>query len=87
MHAGEAMLRQRHIRVIQSRAWHGLHDYETHRVPLGALILDAKYCELCGYNFLRRLRSRDRYCSKCLRMILSLNPQQGGKLGSSNLIH
>lgn len=80
------MLRQRHVGVIQSLASHGVHDYEAHRVPLGALILDAKYCELCGCNFLRRVQSKDRYCSGCLLTILSLNRQQGGKSGSE-LIH
>jgi len=74
------------LAVIQSRAWHGLHDYEAHRVPFGALILDAKYCEFCGCNFFRRVQSKDRYCSKCLLTILSVNRQQGGKLGSE-LIH
>ena len=40
--------------------WQGLHEYGAHRVPVGAMILDAKYCEMCGCNFLRRARSRDR---------------------------
>jgi hypothetical protein len=31
--------------------WHGLWEYETHRVPAGATILEAKYCEWCGCNF------------------------------------
>jgi len=39
------MLQQRHLGVMQSRSWHGVHDYEAHRVPIGVLMLDAKYCE------------------------------------------
>jgi hypothetical protein len=66
--------------------WQGLHEYETHRVPAGAMILDAKYCEMCGCNFLRRARSRDRYCSKCRPTILTLNAQRTEK-PVSQLIH
>jgi hypothetical protein len=80
------MLRQHHIGVMQSRAWNGVHDYEAHRVPIGALILDAKYCEYCGCNFLRRMQSKDRYCSKCLLTILSLTRTEAGK-SDSELIH
>jgi hypothetical protein len=60
-------------------------SYETH-VPVGAIILDTKYCEFCGCNFLRRARSKDRYCSKCLLTILSLNGQKTANL-VSELIH
>jgi hypothetical protein len=66
--------------------WHGLGEYETHRVPVGAMILDAKYCEMCGCNFLRRARSKDRYCSKCRPTILMLNAQRAEK-SASELIH
>jgi hypothetical protein len=69
------MLRQPQVGSIQPRPSQRVHDYEIHRVPLGVLILDVKYCELCGCNFLRRV-GKDRYCSRCL----------GGKLGSG-LIH
>ena len=80
------MLRKRRVGSSQSRAWQGLHDYEAHRAPLGALILDAKYCEMCGCNFLRRAQSKNRYCSKCLLTILCLNRHQGGKV-RCELIH
>ncbi len=63
-----------------------LHEYETHRVPVGATILDAKYCELCGRNFLRRVPSDDRYCSKCLPTILTVKCTNGQK-SVSKLIH
>jgi hypothetical protein len=56
--------------------WQGLHEYETHRVPVSAMILDAKYCEFCGRNFLRKARSKDRYCSNCRHTILALNAQK-----------
>jgi hypothetical protein len=39
--------------------WKDQQEYDTHRVPVGAMILDAKYCEFCGCNFLRRVRSKD----------------------------
>ncbi len=69
-----------------SRTLQGLHEYEIHRVPLGALVLDAKYCELCGCNFLRRAKSKDRYCSKCRLTMLTVNGEEAGKL-VSQLIH
>jgi hypothetical protein len=56
--------------------WHGLHEYEVHRVPVGAMILDAKYCELCGCTFLRNAKSKNRYCSNCRHTILALNAQR-----------
>jgi hypothetical protein len=73
-------------RIDPLARWQGLHEYETHRVPVGAMILDAKYCEFCGRNFLRKARSRDRYCSKCLLTVLTLNAQKREKL-VSELIH
>ncbi len=73
-------------RIYPLGRWHGLHEYETHRVPVGAMILDAKYCEFCGCNFLRRARSRDRYCSRCLVAIPTLNAPHAEKL-VSELIH
>ena len=66
--------------------WHGLGEYETHRVPVGAMILDAKYCEFCGCNFLRRAQSKGRYCSKCLLAIPTLNARKAEK-PVSQLIH
>ena len=66
--------------------WQGLHEYVSHTVPLGAMILDAKYCELCGRNFLRKAQSEDRYCSKCWPTILTLNQRKGEQL-ASQLIH
>src|SRR2546425_5456391 len=47
------------------KGWQGPYEYKSHRVPVGAMILDAKYCEMCGRNFLRRAQSKNRYCSKC----------------------
>jgi hypothetical protein len=38
-------------RIDPLARWQGLREYETHRVPVGAMILDAKYCELCGCTF------------------------------------
>jgi hypothetical protein len=73
-------------RIDRLAPWHGLHEYETHRVPVGVLTLDAKYCELCGCNFLRIVRSKNRYCSKCLPKILALNAQKVEK-PVSHLIH
>jgi hypothetical protein len=73
-------------RIDPPPRWQALHEYETHRVPVGATILDAKYCELCGRNFLRRARSDDRYCSKCLLTILTVNTQIAEK-PVSKLIH
>lgn len=64
----------------------GLREYKTHRVPAGAKILDAKYCEWCGCNFLREAKSASRYCSKCWPLILTLNARQVQKL-ASQLIH
>jgi ribosomal protein L37AE/L43A len=61
-------------------------NMRPHRVPFGATILDAKYCELCGRNFLRRAQSDDRYCSKCLSTILTVNAQMAEK-PVSKLIH
>jgi hypothetical protein len=67
--------------------WHkGLLEYETHRVPAGAKILDAKYCEWCGCNFLRETKSPNRYCSKCWPLILTLNTRKAEK-PTSQLIH
>jgi hypothetical protein len=66
--------------------WQGLREYETHRVPAGAKILDAKYCEWCGCNFLREAKSSNRYCSKCWPLILTLNARKAQKL-ASQLIH
>lgn len=59
---------------------------ESHRVPFGALVLDAKYCELCGCNFLRKKQSKDRYCSQCLLTMLIVNREEDEKL-LSQLIH
>jgi len=73
-------------RIDPLARWLGLHEYETHRVSVGALTLDAKYCELCGCNFLRIVRSKNRYCSKCLPTILALNTQKVEK-PVSQLIH
>ncbi len=72
-------------RVDPRARWQGLHEYETHRVPFGAMILDAKYCEFCGRNFLRRARSKNRYCSKCLLTFPTLNAPETEKV--SELIH
>jgi hypothetical protein len=66
--------------------WHGLREYETHRIPVGAMILDAKYCEWCGCNFLRQAQSETRYCFRCLLTIPALNVQGSQKL-ASQLIH
>jgi len=66
--------------------WQGLREYETHRVPAGTMILDAKYCEWCGCNFLRIAQSQTRYCFQCLLTIPALNVQGSQKL-SSQLIH
>jgi len=66
--------------------WQGLHEYVSHTVPLGAKILDAKYCEWCGCNFLREAKSANRYCSKCWPLILTLNQRKGEQL-VSQLIH
>jgi hypothetical protein len=66
--------------------WQRPHEYETHRVPKGAMILDAKYCEWCGCNFLRKAQSQTRYCSQCLLTVPSLNVQGSQKL-VSQLIH
>ena len=74
------------VRIDPLARWLGLLEYETHRVPVGAMILDAKYCEFCGCNFLRRARSKDRYCSKCLLTIPTLNAQKAEK-PVSQLIH
>jgi len=68
-------------RTARVERWAAVHEYETHRVPLGAVVLDAKYCEFCGCNFLRRAFSEDRYCSNCLLTILTVNGQE------SELIH
>jgi len=38
-------------RIDPPRHWRALHEYETHRVPVGATILDAKYCECAGATF------------------------------------
>jgi len=73
-------------RIDALTRWQGLHEYETHRVPVGAVILDAKYCEMCGCSFLRRAQSEDRYCSQCLLTIPSLHVQETSKL-ASQLIH
>jgi hypothetical protein len=73
-------------RIASVGRWEGLHEYGSHTVPVGAMILDAKYCELCVCNFLRRIRSKSRYCSKCLPTILTLNAQKAEKL-VSELIH
>ena len=73
-------------RIDPLARWRGLHEYETHRVPVGAMILDAKYCEMRGRNFLRSARSKDRYCSKCLLTVLTLNAQRTEK-PMSELIH
>ena len=56
--------------------WQALHEYTSHQVPLGAVILDAKYCEFCGCNFLRRSQSPDRYCFTCLLMLGTVNPHE-----------
>jgi hypothetical protein len=56
--------------------WQGLHQYETHKVPIGAVILDAKYCEFCGCNFLRRTQSQDRYCFNCLLNIVTVDRRE-----------
>ena len=74
------------VRIDLLARWQGLDEYEIHRVPDGAMILDAKYCELCGRNFLRRAQSTDRYCSKCLLTILTVNAQRAEK-PLSELIH
>jgi hypothetical protein len=66
--------------------WQGLREYEAHEVPAGARILDSKYCEWCGCNFLREAKSADRYCSKCWPAILTLNAQKAQKR-ASELIH
>ena len=66
--------------------WRVLRDYETHTVPVGAMILDTKYCELCGCNFLRRATSQSRYCSNCWPTISALNARKAVKL-PSQLIH
>jgi len=73
-------------RNIPIGQWPGPHDYEAHRAPLGAVILDAKYCELCGCNFLRRAESKDRYCSTCLLTTLIVNGEAADKW-ISQLIH
>jgi hypothetical protein len=73
-------------RIGSLAGWQGLHEYETHRVPFGAMILDAKYCELCGRNFLRKARSKTRYCSKCLPTNFTLDAQRAEK-PVSQLIH
>jgi len=73
-------------RIVPVAHWQGLDEYESHRVPLGALILDAKYCELCGCNFLRRKQSKDRYCARCLLTILTVNREEDEKL-PSQLVH
>jgi len=74
------------VRIDRLAHWQGLHEYEFHRVPVGAMILDAKYCEFCGRNFLRRARSKDRYCSNCLLTIPTLKAQKAEK-PVSELIH
>jgi len=84
-------MRLRHRTTTPGRSdplarWQGLSEYETHRVPAGAKILDAKYCEWCGCNFLREAKSASRYCSKCWPLILTLNARQVQKL-ASQLIH
>jgi hypothetical protein len=73
-------------RIVPLAHWQDLQKYENHRVPLDALILDAKYCELCGRNFLGRKQSRDRYCSGCLLAFLTSNREEDAKL-PSNLVH
>jgi hypothetical protein len=72
--------------IVPVALWQGLHEYETHRVPAGAVVLDAKYCELCGCNFLRRKQSKDRYCSKCLLTVLTVNREKDEKV-PSQLVH
>ena len=64
----------------------GLREYETHRVPAGAKVLDAKYCEWCGCNFLREAMSTYRYCSECWPLVHTQNARQAEKL-RSQLIH
>lgn len=66
--------------------WQGLHEYESHTVPLGAMIVDTKYCELCGRNFLRKAQSKNRYCSKCRLTILAVKAHAAEK-PTSKLIH
>ena len=66
--------------------WPGLGEYDNHRVPLGALILDAKYCELCGCNFLRRKQSSDRYCCGCLLTLLIASREEEER-PTSQLVH
>ena len=73
-------------RSEQVAHWQGRRDYESHRVPFGAMILDAKYCEWCGGNFLREAQSTTRYCSQCSLTIPSLNVPCSHKL-ASQLIH
>jgi hypothetical protein len=73
-------------RIDPLTRWQGLHEYENHRIPVGAMILDAKYCEFCGCNFLRRAQSKDRYCSKCLLTFPALRAQETEKL-LSELVH
>lgn len=75
-----------HARTDPIARWQGLHEYEIHRIPAGAKILYAKYCEWCGCNFLREAKSANRYCSKCWPMILTLNARKAKKL-ASQLIH
>jgi hypothetical protein len=66
--------------------WHGLWEYETHRVPTVATILDAKYCEWCGCNFLREAKSANRYCWNRWPLILTRNARKV-ETSTSRLIH
>ena len=36
-----------------------------HRVPQGAQVVESKYCQACGNNFLRAAGSQDKYCRRC----------------------
>ena len=73
-------------RIVPIAHWQGMHEFESHRVPFGAVVLDAKYCEFCGCNFLRRKQLKDKYCSTCLLTMLTVNQEEEEKL-LSQLIH
>lgn len=73
-------------RLVSIAQWQRQPGLEGHRVPFGALVLDAKYCELCGGNFLRRKQSKDKYCSQCLLRLHILDQEEDKKL-LSRLIH
>jgi len=71
-----------HMRIPAILNWRPPLEYETLEVPLGVEIMDAKYCEWCGRNFLRQAQSAVKYCPTCLPTILAANRDKARRLAS-----